>query len=96
MKASQNQTKKFGELSIFFKGSLFYYYYYYLSEKFVCVPWGLIPGRTTLKFEYLREFGPEFKNVFGYELEAHMGSIYEKNQGPKNLCYCTFKPARAQ
>ncbi len=42
---------------------------------------GLIPRRTTLKFEYLREFEPEFENASGYDLGAHMGSIYEKNQG---------------
>jgi hypothetical protein len=39
----------------------------------------LIPRRTTFKFEYLREFEAEFKNVLGYELGAHMGSIHEKN-----------------
>jgi hypothetical protein len=38
-----------------------------------------------------REFEPGFKNVLGYELEAHMGLIHEKNQGPKILCYCNFK-----
>ncbi len=43
----------------------------------------MIPRRTTLKFEYLREFEPEFENVLGYELGAHMGSIHEENQGPK-------------
>ncbi len=59
--------------------------------KFCCVPQGLIPRRTTLKFEYLREFEPEFENFLGYELGVHMGSIYEKNQGPKTSCYCTFK-----
>ncbi len=46
---------------------------------------GLIPRRTTLKFEYLWEFEPEFENVLGYELGAHMGSIHEKNPGAKNL-----------
>jgi hypothetical protein len=61
-----------------------------LSEKFFCVPRGLIPRRTTLKFEYLRELEPEFENVIGFELRAHMGSIREKNQGPKISCYCTF------
>ncbi len=49
------------------------------------------PRRTTFKFEYLREFEPEFENVLGYELGAHMGSIHEKNQGPKISCYCIFK-----
>jgi hypothetical protein len=44
-----------------------------------------------LKFEYLREFEPEFENVSGYELGAHMGSIHEKNEGPKISSYCTFK-----
>jgi hypothetical protein len=44
-----------------------------------------------LKFEYLREFEPEFENVLGYELGAHMGLIHENNQGPKISCYCTFK-----
>jgi hypothetical protein len=44
---------------------------------------GGIPRRTTLKFEYLREFEPEFENVLVYEIGAHMGSIHEKNQGPK-------------
>jgi hypothetical protein len=62
-----------------------------LSENLFCVPRGLIPRRTTLKFEYLREFESEFENFFGYELGAHMGSIHEKNQGPKISCYCTFK-----
>jgi hypothetical protein len=52
---------------------------------------GCRPRRTTLKFEYLREFEPEFENVLGYELGAHLGSIHEKNQGPKISCYCTFK-----
>jgi hypothetical protein len=42
------------------------------------VPRGLIPRRTTLKLEYLREFEPEFEKVLGYELGAHMGSIHEK------------------
>jgi hypothetical protein len=51
----------------------------------------LIPHRTTFEFEYLREFEPEFENVLGYELGAHIGSIHEKNQGPKISCYCTFK-----
>jgi hypothetical protein len=62
-----------------------------LSEIFFCVLRGLIPRRTTLKFEYLREFEPEFENVLGYELGAYIGSIHEKNQGPKISCYCTFK-----
>ncbi len=57
---------------------------------FFCVPQGLIPRRTTFKFEYLQEFEPEFENVSGYELGAHMESIHEKNQGPKISCYCTF------
>ncbi len=60
-------------------------------KHFFCVLRGLIPRRTTFKFEYLREFEPEFENVLGYELGAHMGSIHEKNQGPKISCYCTFK-----
>jgi hypothetical protein len=58
--------------------------------KFFCVPQGLIPSRTTLKFEYPRECEPEFEDVLGYELGAHMGTIHEKNQGPKISCYCTF------
>ncbi len=45
---------------------------------------GLIPGTTTLKFEYLRELEPEFENVLGYELGAHMGSIHEKTRGQKS------------
>jgi hypothetical protein len=56
-----------------------------LSEIFFCVPRGLIPRRTTLKFEYLQEFEPEFENVLWYELGAHMGSIHEKKPGAKNL-----------
>jgi hypothetical protein len=52
---------------------------------------GLIPRRTTFKFEYLLEFEPEFENVLGYELGVHMGSIHEKNQTPKISCFCTFK-----
>ncbi len=56
-----------------------------LSESFFCVLRGLIPSRTTLKFEYLREFEPEFKEVLGYELGAHMGSIHEKKPEAKNL-----------
>jgi hypothetical protein len=51
----------------------------------------LISRKTTLKFEYLREFEPEFKNVSGYELGTDLGSIHEKNQGPKISFYCTFK-----
>jgi hypothetical protein len=58
--------------------------------KFFCVQRGLTPQRTTLKFEYLREFELEFENVSGYELGAHMGSIHEKNQGPKIWCYFFF------
>ncbi len=58
---------------------------------FFCVLQGLIPRRTTFKFEYLREFEPEFDNVLGYELGANMGSIHEKNLGPNISCYCTFK-----
>jgi hypothetical protein len=65
-------------------------------KKFFCVLRGLIPRRTTLKFEYLREFEPEFKNILGYELGAHMGSIHEKSQGPKILCYCTFNVLLSQ
>ncbi len=61
-----------------------------LSDNFFCVPRGLIPCRTSLKFEYLREFEPEYENDLGYELGVHMGSIHEKNQGPKISCYCTF------
>jgi hypothetical protein len=64
------------------------------SEKFFCVPLGLISRRTTLKFEYLREFEAEFENVSGYELGAHMGSVHEKNQGPNISCYCTFKATK--
>ncbi len=45
-----------------------------------------------MKFEYLREFEPEFEDVLGYELGAHMGSIHEKTMG-QILYYCTFKPA---
>ncbi len=52
---------------------------------------GLIPRRTTYKFEYLREFEPEFEIVLGSESGAHMGPIHEKNQRPKISCYCTFK-----
>ncbi len=63
----------------------------HLSKKIFCVPRDQITPRTTFKFEYLREFEPEFENVLGYELGAHMGSIHEKNQGPKISCYCTFK-----
>jgi hypothetical protein len=41
-----------------------------------------------LKFEYLREFEPEFENVSGYELGARMGSIHEK----KTKCHTSFSP----
>jgi hypothetical protein len=58
---------------------------------FFCFLRGPIPLRTMLKFKYLRELKPEFENVLGYELGAHMGSFHEKNQGPKISCYCTFK-----
>jgi hypothetical protein len=44
----------------------------------------MIPRRTTLKLEYLLEFEPEFENVLGYELGAHMGSIHEKTRGLKS------------
>ncbi len=54
-------------------------------KKKICVPRGVIPRRTTLKFEFLREFEPELENVLGYELGAHMGSIHEKKPGAKNL-----------
>jgi hypothetical protein len=57
---------------------------------------GLIPRGTTFKFENLREFGPEFKNVLGYESRAHMGSIHEKNQSSKISCYCILKYSNAQ
>jgi hypothetical protein len=59
------------------------------------VPRGLIPRRTTLKFEYLRELELEFEYVSGYELGAHMVSIHEKYQEPKISCYCTFKGRKA-
>ncbi len=53
--------------------------------------------QNNFEFEYRREFEPEFKNVSGYELGAHMGLIHEKNQGPQISCYCTFKQmARAR
>ncbi len=42
-------------------------------------------------YEYLREFEQEFEFVLGYELGVQMGSIHEKNQGPKISCFCTFK-----
>ncbi len=45
---------------------------------------GLIPRGTTFKFENLREFGPEFKNVLGYESQANMGSIHEKTRVRKS------------
>jgi hypothetical protein len=51
----------------------------------------MIPRRTTLKFEYLREFEPEFEIVLEYQIGAHMGLIHEKTQGPEISCYCTFK-----
>jgi hypothetical protein len=60
-----------------------------MLKVFFCVLRGLIPCRTTLKFEYLREFEPEFEpefeKVLGYELGAHMGSIHEKKPEAKNL-----------
>jgi hypothetical protein len=43
------------------------------SENSFCVLGGLIPRRTSLKLEYLREFDPEFENVFGYELGVPYG-----------------------
>jgi hypothetical protein len=46
---------------------------------------------TAFKFEYLREFEPELKNVLGYESGALMRSIHEKNQRQKISCYCTSK-----
>ncbi len=49
-------------------------------RQFFCVPRGLIPHRTSLKFEYLREF----ENDLGYELGAHIGSIREKTRGQKS------------
>jgi hypothetical protein len=52
---------------------------------------GLVPRETTFKFEFLREFEPEFEIILGYELGAHMGPIHEKNHSPKISCYCTFK-----
>jgi hypothetical protein len=52
-----------------------------LSEKRFFVPQGMIPRRTTFKFEYLREFEPEFEIVLGYESGAYMGSIHEKTRG---------------
>jgi hypothetical protein len=36
-----------------------------------CVLRGLIPRKTTLKFEYLWEFEPEFENVLGMEREVN-------------------------
>ncbi len=38
----------------------------------------------TFKYEYLREFKTEFKNILECESGAHMGSIYEKNSGQKS------------
>jgi hypothetical protein len=55
-----------------------------LSEKRFFVPRGLIPCRTTFKFEYLREFEPEFKIVLGYESRAYMAPIHEKTRGQKS------------
>ncbi len=39
----------------------------------------------TFKYEYLREFETEFKNILECESEAHMGSIHEKKPAVKNL-----------
>ncbi len=49
-----------------------------------------------MKFEYLREFEPEFEKVLGYALGAYMGSIHEINQRPKISCYCTFKEGNGE
>jgi hypothetical protein len=55
----------------------------YLKKKLLCSA-GSDTRRTTLKFEYLREFEPEFESVLVYELGAHMGSIHEKSSGQKS------------
>ncbi len=38
----------------------------------------LIPGRTTFKFEYLREFEPEFKIILGYKSGPICGQFMKK------------------
>ncbi len=48
-------------------------------------------GQSNFKFEYLGEFMTEFENILGYESEAQMGLIDEKNQRSKISCYCPFK-----
>jgi hypothetical protein len=48
-------------------------------------------GQSNFEFEYLSEFVIEFKNILGYESEAQMGLIDEKNQKSKISCYCPFK-----
>jgi hypothetical protein len=39
----------------------------------------------TFKYEYLREFETEFKNILECESDPHMGSIHEKKPSVKNL-----------
>ncbi len=63
--------------------------------KTVFIPLGLIPHRTTFKFEYLRYFEPEFDIVLGYESGAIWGRFMKKNQRPKISCYCTFQMEKA-
>jgi hypothetical protein len=42
--------------------------------------WYINSGQSNFKFEYLREFKTEFKNILGHESGAQVGSIHEKTQ----------------
>jgi hypothetical protein len=44
----------------------------------------LIPYGKPFKFEYLREFEPEFRIILGFESGVQMGLIHEKPEA-KNL-----------
>jgi hypothetical protein len=61
-------------LNIFFEWPLYYVY----------------SGQSNFEFKNLGEFVTEFENILGYESEAQIGLIDEKNQRSKILCYCPF------
>jgi hypothetical protein len=51
----------------------------------------LYSGQSNFEFEYLGKFVTEYENILGYESEAQMGLIDEKNQRSKISCYCPLR-----
>jgi hypothetical protein len=67
--------------------------YCILPKAFFLLAAILYSGQSNFKFEYLSKFVNEFENILGYESEAQMGLIDEKNQWSNISCYCPFKKA---